>query len=397
MLEFSFPFVDCIGVWTPLSGCNRSDNADWAEPVVSMTSKSAPVASVFSEDSRNRCTVALSETREKVYLYAGIHEEDGMFHIKAVFPSASGYCGSREVKVRLDTRDISFSAALSEVAAWWEQSCGLIPMKTPDIARRPMYSSWYSYHQMIDGKTLEAECALAKEMGFHSIIVDDGWQTDDASRGYAYCGDWNVSSAKIPDMAAHVSRVHDLGMKYLLWFSVPFVGKKSGNWARFQDKLIYYDEGLQAGVLDPRYPEVREFLVETYRSAAVNYDLDGLKLDFIDPFVERQETPGPDSAMDFPGLQDAVDCLMMSVSQALKQVKPHIMVEFRQFYIGHNIRRYGNIFRVNDCPNSALRNRVGIVDLRLLCGHSAVHSDMLMWHPKEDPEEIAIQLISCLF
>ena len=26
-----------------------------------------------------------------------------------------------------------------------------------------------------------------------SIIVDDGWQTDDNNRGYAYCGDWAVT------------------------------------------------------------------------------------------------------------------------------------------------------------------------------------------------------------
>ena len=56
------------------------------------------------------------------------------------------------------------------------------------------------------------------------VIIDDGWQTDDNRRGYAFCGDWEISERRFPDMRAHVERVHRLGMKYLVWFSVPFMG-----------------------------------------------------------------------------------------------------------------------------------------------------------------------------
>lgn len=395
--EFSFPFVDCIGIWNPVCGCNRSHNADWAEPVVSMTSKSAPVVSVFSEDSRNRCTIALSETKELVRIFAGIHEEDGMFHIKAELPDTNKNHGEREVKVWIDTRNITFSDALRSVTDWWEDRCGITPMEVPDVAKRPMYSSWYSYHQIIHADELEKECTLAQKIGFHSIIVDDGWQTGDQNRGYAYCGDWDVCCEKIPNMNEHVAGIHDLGMNYLLWFSVPFVGKKSHNWERFCNKMLYYDDDLQAGVLDPRYPDVREFLVETYRNAVINYNLDGLKLDFVDQFVEKEGMPPYNSNMDYTSLQDAVDRLMKTVAGTLKKINPDIMLEFRQYYIGPNIRQYGNIFRVDDCPGSAIRNRVGIIDLRLLSGCGAVHSDMLMWHTEEAPEEIAIQMISCLF
>ena len=55
------------------------------------------------------------------------------------------------------------------------------------------------------------------------------------------------------------------------------------------------------------------------------------------------------------------------------------------------------MFRVNDCPGSAVSNRIGTIDLRLLSGNTAVHSDMLMWHPSEAPEDAALQLLSCLF
>ena len=70
-------------------------------------------------------------------------------------------------------------------------------------------------------------------MGFRSVILDDGWQTDDTNRGYGYCGDWEVAEKKIKDMKKHVQVVHDMGMKYLIWYSVPYVGMYSKVWERF--------------------------------------------------------------------------------------------------------------------------------------------------------------------
>src|SRR5699024_9968263 len=126
------------------------------------------------------------------------------------------------------------------------------------------------------------------ELGFRTVIVDDGWQTDDTNRGYAFCGDWKVAEKKIKDMRAHVERVHQMGMKYLLWFSVPYVGMKSQMWKLFHDKLIGVDEEQQTGILDIRYPEVRTYLKNIYVKAVSEWGLDGLKLDFIDEFYERK-------------------------------------------------------------------------------------------------------------
>ena len=188
-----------------------------------------------------------------------------------------------------------------------------------------------------------------------------------------------------------------MGIKYMLWFSVPFVGKNTGCWNRFSDKLLCYDERQQAGVLDLRYPEVREYLLAVYLKAVREWDLDGLKLDFIDEFYIREGTPVWKEGMDFRDIQEALDVFMTSVRETLRKEKENLLIEFRQRYIGPNMRRYGNMFRVSDCPCSPVTNRVGCADLRLLCGHSAVHSDMLMWNRGESPEAAAIQVLSCLF
>lgn len=398
-LTWRFPYLDCAGIWHPGCGFNRSIDADWSNYFKSMTASSAPVVTLFSEDGHNRYTLALSEAKEIMEIRPGIHEEDGnvLLQVKV----ADAYVGIRgiyEMEILIDQRDIPFYESIAGVSQWWEKACGLTPVKTPDAAREPVYSTWYSYHQDLTDAEIEKECSLASEMGFRTVILDDGWQTDDNNRGYAFCGDWEVSRNRFPDFEGHIQKVHDMGMKYMIWYSVPFLGKKAEKWGgEFKDKLLFYADSMEAGVLDPRYPEVREYLVQTYITGLRRWNLDGFKLDFIDQMIAREQTPAYNDAMDYESVQEALDCLMLQVYREISKEKEDIMVEFRQSYIGPNMRRYGNMFRVTDCPNSAIRNRVGTVDLRMLSGMTAVHSDPLMWHPGEAPELAAIQIISSIF
>ena len=162
-------------------------------------------------------------------------------------------------------------------------------------------------------------------------------------------------------------------------------------------KLLHYNEELHCGTLDPRYPEVREYLVSVFEKGMKEWKLDGFKLDFIDSFCSYPDTPAYSSAMDHSEIQDAVYALMLEISRRLQKQNPSLLIEFRQNYIGPRMRRFGNIFRVGDCPLSGINNRVGITDLKLISGNTAVHSDMLMWHKDESPEDVAIQLINNLF
>ena len=101
--------------------------------------------------------------------------------------------------------------------------------------------------------------------------------------------------------------------------------------------------------------------------------------------------------MDIQSLQDAVDIFMTSVINTLREIKPDILIEFRQNYIGPNMRKFGNMFRVGDCPCDYIENRMCILDLRALMGNSAVHSDMLMWHKDESAAYDALQIIGIIF
>lgn len=397
-ISWQMPLVDIQYMWYPGCGKDRRLRVDWEERVVSRMARSAPVFVFFNAQSRNRMTLALSDVFTEIQVLAGVREENGMLVFRVQIPlDATGLTDHYEVKIYRSDADVSFAETLRRASRWWERDCGLIPMRVPDEARQPMYSTWYSYHQATIAREIEAECAEAAKLGMKTVIVDDGWQTDDGNRGYGFCGDWEPTGKKIPDMAAHVQRIQELGMKYMLWYSVPFIGKWSKNWERFKDKLSNAWEPQNCAMLDPRYPEVREFLIETYENALKNWDLDGFKLDFIDSFPASSRAPLPAAGMDYVKMEDAILRLMVDVMNALKAIKPDIMIEFRQGYIGPAMRTFGNIFRVSDCPADPITNRVGMVDLRLLSGDTAVHSDMLMWHREEPVEAAARQMLNVLF
>ena len=227
------------------------------------------------------------------------------------------------------------------------------------------------------------------------VIIDDGWQTNDSNRGYDYTGDWQPD--RIPEMADFVARIRALGMKVALWYSVPFCGKKSKAYQRFKGKFLTEDHRW-APVFDPRYPEVREYLITIYTEALTAWNLDGFKLDFIDDFHWYSDTPLYQSdIMDYASINDAVDRLMTDVMQALQKKNPDVFIEFRQKYTGPAMRKYGNMFRAFDCPGDATMNRIRIADIKMLCGETAVHSDMVTWHPEEPVEMAALQLINTLF
>jgi alpha-galactosidase len=398
-LKWSLPSQDVAGQWTTGRHLTKTLRPDWSggRLQASMFAREAPVSSLFGSDDRNVLTFAVSDALDTVLMGSGIREEDGRIYNEVVFfsephPSLTDYRAS----LRLDRRRVPYGTALAEVADWWAAQPGYAPARVPEAARLPVYSTWYNFHQGVEAGVLLGELAVAKTLGFDTIIVDDGWQTLDTARGYAFTGDWEPE--RIPDMKGFVEACHARGVKVVLWYAVPFVGRNARVAARFKDKSLRFEEGLGAWVLDPRYPEVRLYLVDVYRRALRDWGVDGFKLDFIERFAADARTVlEATDGRDYASVNEAADRMMTDILAELRAVKPDVMIEFRQPYIGPLIRKYGNMFRASDCPNSYLANRVKTTDLRLLSGTTAVHADMIMWHYGEPVEIAAFQLLNVLF
>lgn len=353
-----------------------------------------PLEQFTSKSGNNRLTIAVSDVKTPIRIASGV----GMpsFNIETeitFFTSLINPVSHYETLLRIDKRDISFSDAIMQSAKWYS-SLGYKNNHIPDSAFDSVYSSWYAYMQDVRYKDILKECRLAKRAGMDTLILDDGWQNKEIVRDYSTCGDWTPARNRFPDMRRFVDTVHGIGMKVMLWFSVPFMGWDAKNFSEFEGKYLYSIDKARCSVLDPRYKEVRDFLVSTFANAVRDWDLDGLKLDFIDRFKsDGKITP----EMDFSSVEDAVETLLDEITSALRRIKSDILIEFRQPYIGPVISTYGNMIRVWDCPEDALTNRLSITDLRLVTTDIAVHSDMIVWSDGDSDESVATHLYSSIF
>ena len=399
-LGFGIPSIDVYSTWSPQARFDHSLCPNWLKKKTeSRLASWMPLHTLVSLGGNNRMTVALSDAKTPITVATGVSEETGEIECDLTFFTVKvAPLSEYRATVRIDRRDIPFYDSVRDAVSWWENDCGYVPAYVPEHARLPMNSIWYSYHQEIDVESILRECALSKPLGMETVIIDDGWQTDDNNRGYAFCGDWEVTPHKIPDMKDFVDRVHALGMKIMLWYSVPYMGVNAKLFDRFRGMLLAETGNKRTYfALDPRYKEVRDYLISVYARAVSEWGLDGLKLDFIDSFFLRGESLLPDEKRDYPSLEDAIDVLMTDVMNALRAINPEILIEFRQSYVGPSIRRFGNMLRVADCPNDSIRNRQDVVHLRLTSGKTPVHSDMLMWHKDDTVESAALQVISTLY
>ncbi|MBO5223030.1 MAG: alpha-galactosidase [Clostridia bacterium] len=357
-----------------------------------------PLKQLFSKRGINRHLLAVSDVRTPMTLSMGSYARpafDSMTISVDFFTMLTGPFDSYEAIIRIDEREIPFDEAVKDARKWYN-GFGYTPAFSPEYAKLPMYSTWYSLWQTMTAEELIRECKEAVKYGMKSVIVDDGWQTDDATVVYGYTGDWQPVKSKFPDFKGTIKQLHDIGMKVILWFSVPYVGYFSKNYQRFKGMYIT-DDGKSASNcsrLDPRFKEVREFLVETYVYALKEWDLDGFKLDFIDNIESNGIV---DERMDVVTIEEATEQLLKDVYSALTAIKPDIMIEFRQAYYGPVISAYGNMIRVGDCPLGSEKNKDNGIDLRLVSSSCAVHSDMIIWAKEDSDESVASQLWGTVF
>ncbi|MFE2722482.1 glycoside hydrolase family 36 protein [Kitasatospora sp. NPDC059327] len=380
-IEWRVPCVDATAFWTPEAGLGGRLPAAWSAPRRTSLTRGAPVAALVGTGDVAIC--AFAADRVDVLAGAGVVEESGEFRF---WVQAAG-----RLTVRIDTSRRHFARCLAGIAGWWWADR---QADVPDAARLPAYSTWYSLHQEVSPEAVETQAALGKELGLDVIIVDDGWMTGDRTRGYAHCGDWEPVS--LPDTAAHVRRVHDLGVQYMLWYALPFIGLDSEAAKKLGRYALSENDKMGVIVADPRYAVVRDHLTDRLARAVEEWGMDGLKIDFVDWF-DVQDPPEAGPEADCATVAEGVERLLAGIRGRITAARPQAMIEHRQPYVSPGLWPYATMVRAIDCPLSPAENRHRTIDTRLVAGPMAVHADMLMWHPAEPPEQVACHLINVLF
>ncbi len=389
---------DChyYSTYTPVFYAEHSMRPEWSPFGFDSTiCVNMPVYALLGKDGDCLWSVALSDVKSPCSLSCGYIEHNNLVRARIkLFAGVCPHMDCYDVTIRLDTQKSNVYDAGQRIVKWWT-SLGYGNDYITDDAFEPVYSTWYAFHHKLKDEVLLDECRRASELGMKTIIVDDGWQCDKAI-GYAYCGEWKVQESKFKDLAKFVSDVHSLGMKVVLWYAVPFIGYNTEISKRFEGKYLYKNDRLITNVLDPRYKEVRDYLVGTYSDAIRKYDLDGFKLDFIDsfffqsPFTYNEE-------MDVYSLEDAVEVLLSEVRENVLSYKKDALIEFRQRYYGPVIGKYANMLRVADCPGDTLTIINESVRMRTFSAGAAIHSDMLTCHPDEPVDRFLSQFLAAFF
>lgn len=401
---FECSSADAHNLWVPIYEENERSRLyarEWGETRYrSAIGSNYPIACAFNEAGDNKLTVAASDClREIRYAITSDSNVSRLVTKYRFFSVVEAPRRDYTVCLRVDRRtNVFYADAIAEATRWVERAGGYEPCRVPEAAFDPLYSSWYAFWQDVHDRDLEIEAAEAAKLGMKSMILDDGWQKVKSKSYYSATGDWMPVKDRFPDFRAHVDKVHAAGIRnYLLWLSVPFVGNESKAYARFKGK--YLSDG-ETSILDPRFPEVRRYLIETYVRCVRDWDFDGLKLDFIDAIRYGGKDPAEAdnwAGRDYRTVPEAIDRLMKDVRAAVTAVKPEALIEFRQRYTGPAIRQYGNLLRATDCPGDLVGNRRRIADLRIASGDTAVHADMLLWSRDDTPEDAARVILNAIF
>lgn len=388
------------GCWTPGNGRGRYIPQFWnPQRQYSTLTDGAPVLSLFGDSSENYRTVALSESERPCEISIWLNNDPGKDTLRlqiAVFKNEAPAVDNFSLYFRIDERPLPLACCVGEVSGWWKE---FYPpddrLYSEDFAGDlPLFSSWYACFQNPTQAVLEKELPVISNLGFGSMIIDDGWSYDGkGDKAYTVCGTWEIARSKFPDMTSFVKKAHSFGIKVALWFPVPFIGTKNPDFDRFSDKML--GEIMGAGVLDPRYPETREYIVKSYVNIIKKYNLDGLKLDFLTDF--NRPAPENVAGTDCKTVNEGVTKLLDSIESEVRSINRDMLIEYRYSYIGPSIVRRCNMLRMCDCAFDFITNRIGTVDLRMLNYPVSVHADMLLWGRDETPENIAVMLQNVMF
>ncbi|GAF38575.1 alpha-galactosidase [Agrilactobacillus composti DSM 18527 = JCM 14202] len=169
-----------------------------------------------------------------------------------------------------------------------------------------LVNNWEATQFDFTADKLLAFAQSAKKMGIEMLVLDDGWfghRDDDTSS----LGDWFVNAKKFPQGFKHLSdSVHDLGLKFGLWFEPEMISKDSNLYKTHPDWLIHAPGRTSSPerhqfVLDMTRPEVVAYLYDAMAKMIADNHIDYVKWDMNRNITEMYGAQlAPDQQLEFP-------------------------------------------------------------------------------------------------
>lgn len=384
VVKFALPMVDIHGIWR----CNASEfqlRLPWKVEFSSAINHGMPYLAFYNSAREVRCAVATDDLIDDTGFSAALNQQDCTYDITLTVS------GNAPFTLTIDLRE---GIGLQQSVAEWRSSVMPENVTFPAGAWEPVFCTWYAVHGEVDSKWIEGQARKVKALGFSTLIVDDGWCYDEKKRvtpetlvnWYNTIGDWKISTVKFPDFPAHVKKIREIGLKYLLWVAPHFFGTDSELFARHPEWVL---DNQHEGCchLDVAQREAADFISEKLISLARDNGLDGLKIDFLD--IRRPSAEAP--------LGRNTGYLIEKLSSGLRKSIPEALIEFRQGYATVGMLPYATQFRAGDVPFDWALNFRRLADIRLSLGDGVpVHADPAYWSPDEYPENVARHMMVML-
>lgn len=401
-IEWTIPIVDMHGLYfcgNPMA--ELSYLPFWKMRKQTCANRGIPFIALINRNGENRAAFGLFDQITETTITAELSEITRCYSFRLQKPANKDSAGQM-IPVDGCWKEVLFISvapqqwhdALKNYVVLSDQTTQPTYMPVPDHAFDPVFCTWTAIHHDVSHDWIMRNARLAADLGFRTWITDDGWFLDNGRfADYSRVGDWMPSAKKFPDFRQHVLAAQELGFRYVLWVAPFMVGKDSDAAQRYAHLLTTGQEPEGFNNLSPWHDETQEIIAALLERLVRDYNLDGLKIDFLDSISMR--------SLRLEGARDdtlgsSIYHLLQSVTARLLTINPDLLIEYRNSYANLASRSYANIYRSSDVPLNFTLNRWQAVMLRLLTPDRAVHLDPALWHCDDRDENVAAHLINLM-
>lgn len=172
------------------------------------------------------------------------------------------------------------AAGLDGMSSQFHRLCAdhLVRGRYAHAPRPILLNNWEATYFDFDEEKLLSIARTAARVGVELFVLDDGWfghrDSDNSS-----LGDWFVDKRKLPGgLTSLAEKVHDLGLKFGLWFEPEMISPDSELFRAHPDWCIHvpgrtHIEGRNQLILDLSRPDVCEYI---YNALADNLSSSGI-------------------------------------------------------------------------------------------------------------------------
>ncbi|MHB9142913.1 MAG: alpha-amylase family protein, partial [Paludibacter sp.] len=339
-LSVKFPKDKIDQIWNSQTWSNKSF---FTIPSYDRAAADFSIISGLTINDQNQITFTCKDDYHARFVSSNIREENdtiafnlGFFEDNPPLSNLQDY----QAEVLVDFRNIHFSKAIYDASFWFladEFKNGIARVDTTNV---PVFSTWYPMHRNVPLENITKELDSLRTFNFKSILVDDGWQAlvnMKVDTAYSY------EEESFKTMNLFKQKCLDMKLPLYLWYSIPFMGGNPVVLKKFEGKYIRYRAPRQMYVLDPRYADVRNYLVSTYANFLKVWQFDGYWFDFLKGFYPKDGAViENDQGRDFVNISLAVDTLYAAMEARLRSIKPNVFMGQKFQVAGPNLMSYQN-------------------------------------------------------